>query len=106
MLKRNQVLLNDWMVDFLKFMSDKYDFSFSETIRLALCLYYGTMTVKQYPEYNFNITLEEIVDLMDNYESTIEGEEERHKTASRVYFETRKAIEFYMEKEKEKGNNR
>ncbi len=37
MLKRYQVLLPDWLEDYVKLLADKYDLSFSEIIRTIIC---------------------------------------------------------------------
>ena len=38
MLKRYQVLLPDWLEDYIKIGVKSYGFSFSELIRLEICL--------------------------------------------------------------------
>lgn len=38
MLKRYQVLLPDWMEEYIKYLVDKYDLSFSEVIRGEICI--------------------------------------------------------------------
>ena len=38
MLKRYQVLLDDWLADTIKALADKYVISFSELIKVILCL--------------------------------------------------------------------
>ena len=43
MLKRHQILLNDWLVEYIKNCSDRYDISFSEVIRLTLCVEMGLL---------------------------------------------------------------
>jgi len=45
-LKRYQVLLSDWLEDYIKFLSDKYDVSTSELIRIQLCI--AILAVRQY----------------------------------------------------------
>lgn len=95
MLKRYQVLLNDWLADFIRDMSDKHDISFSEAIRLGLCIYYGSMVSELYPDYKFDFSAKKIVGFMNKYMGTAKNEEEMHKTLSSIYFEARKAMEFY-----------
>jgi hypothetical protein len=99
MLKRNQVLLNDWLVDFIKYRADKYDISFSESIRVSLCMYFSTMIAAQESEFKPDIDIKKLSDLIEKYENTPQAEEERHKVISKAYFEARKAIEYYMKKE-------
>ena len=107
MLKRNQVLLNDWLVDFIKYRADKYDISFSESIRVSLCMYFNTIIAIQEPEFKPDLDIKKLSDLIEKFENTPQAEEERHKVISKAYFEARKAIEYYMKQEKKrekKGN--
>ena len=102
MLKRHQVLLNDWLADFVKYRSKKYNLSFSEDIRLALCLYFSNMLSHQDPSFKSEMTIEKMADLIKQHEGTPEAEEKSHKAISKAYFEARKAIENYMKSEKKK----
>lgn len=101
MLKRHQVLLNDWLAEFVRYRAKKYDLSFSEDIRLALCLYFTTVLSVQNPEYKSTITLEKIAEILKKFEGLPEFEEQRHKAISNIYFEARKSIENYLLSEKE-----
>lgn len=103
MLKRYQILLNDWLADFAKDRADKFDMSFSENIRLGLCIYYGSMIAEIYPEYKFDFTTKKVMGLIRKYIETSKGEEEMHKTLSNIYFETRKAMEYYNKQEEKKN---
>ena len=102
MLNRYQVLLPDWLENYIKYQAKTYDFSFSEIIRLQICL--STLQAMQYfyPEYKSNFVPEEIFskEALNNPENI-----ERNdilKNISKIYFETRKAIEYRMEKEKDR----
>ena len=101
MLKRQQVLLNDWLSDYIKHSACKYDVSFSEVIRLTLCLEMGRNIAKLYPKYKFDITDKELKSMLLPTSGTIQKDdtEKRHKFISKVYFEARKAIEFAMQQE-------
>lgn len=96
MLKRYQVLLDEWLADFIKKRADYYDTSFSETIRIALCVYYGTIISQYCPEHKFKFTPEKVVAIYKNYNNTPKAEEMKHKYFSELYFEARKAIEHYQ----------
>jgi len=100
MLKRNQILLSDWLTDYYKHLADVYDLSFSEMIRIGLCLSVITGVTKLYPDYKSNLTIEEIIELIKKTDKNTCGEEESHKLISKIYFEARKAAEFRMNKEK------
>jgi len=102
MLKRYQVLLNDWLADHIKKISDRYDISFSETVRTALCLAYLDLITKDYPKYKPDFQdVEKRATLKEGDYDKIERTQ-FHKDLSRVYFETHKAIEFFWSQE----NNR
>ena len=105
MLKRYQILLNEWQADHYKMIAQQYDVSFSEMIRMALCVDIMKATKAVFPDYKFNIEDKLIVDLMKKKE--ISGNvqiEEFHKFLSKLYFEIRKATELwkkeYFEREK------
>lgn len=102
MLKRYQVLLPDWLETYIKYQAKVFDFSFSEIIRLQICLSTLQAMHHFYPEYKSNFDTEEIFT-----EESLKSPEkiERNdvlKTISKIYFETRKAIEYRMEKEKDR----
>ena len=50
MLKRQQVLLDHWTTEHLKGISEKYDISFSEAIRILLALQIPRMVSIAYPK--------------------------------------------------------
>ncbi|MBN3037971.1 MAG: hypothetical protein JW869_00980 [Candidatus Omnitrophica bacterium] len=102
MLKRYQVLLNDWQAEHYKLMSRKYDVSFSEMIRMALCLDIIYATYLAFPKQKLtidaaklkrSIKARNIIDAMTS--------EEFHNFLSKVYFEARKATEVWSKSEKE-----
>ena len=101
MLKRNQVLLNDWLADIIKDMSKKYDLSFSEVIRIFLCIELGKMISIAYPNHDHSLVYnesEKIVQRKNNGNHL--PMEELHTAISRLYFETRKAANLWNEEEK------
>ena len=100
MLKRYQVLLNDWLADYIKLLSEKYDASFSEVIRLSLCMEYAYTISLRYPEYTTKLNHKRVINEMNELIKSERFLEENHKIISRTYFEARKAIEFALEKER------
>lgn len=101
MLKRYQVLLNDWLAESVKDITDAYDLSFSEGVRLGLCMYYSAMITEMYPEHKFEFTPKKIAAIIGKYSKTSHHEEEMHRTISNIYYESRKTMEFFQ-KQKEK----
>ena len=101
MLKRYQVLLEDWLADYIKHAAKIYDLSFSETIRLTLCFEYLDMAISAY-KYRPEITKAEIIKALNKVMNKKHAEEDRHKIISKLYFEGRKAIEFRLKLEKKR----
>jgi hypothetical protein len=95
MLKRYQVILEDWLAEHIKKMSELYDLSFSETTRAALCLAYIELISQAYPKFKPAISKDRTKKAIRdrNYERM--GRDQFHKSLSQLYFEARKAIDFY-----------
>ena len=101
MLKRYQVLLPDWLEEYIKSLADKYDLSFSEIIRIEICIAIMSTISKLYPEHKFGLTPEDMLDwIKKDVQENMERDQE-HRMLSRLYFETRKAIEYRLSQEKE-----
>jgi ABC-type polysaccharide transport system permease subunit len=99
-LKRYQVLLPDWLEDYIKFLVEKYGLSFSEVIRVKICLSVLSAVANLYPEIKLGITLNEITEMeKNNVQDTIK-KDEMHRLLSKIYFETRKAAEHRLAKER------
>lgn len=100
MLIRYQVLLPDWLEEHVKYIADRFDLSFSEVIRGEIC--FATLVAIRllHPEYKPDIKPDEIISLTKNYEKEEMKREDLHRHLSKLYFETRKAIEYWIEKDK------
>ena len=98
MYKRYQVLLPDWLEDYFKYVSSKYGLSFSEIIRLELCFSMLSTAIEFYPEYEAHVTLKEIFDQVRKFTAKEIDRIEFKGIVSKIYFETRKAVEYMMEK--------
>jgi hypothetical protein len=94
MLKRFQVLLEDWQADYLRVLMDLYDLSFSEANRFLFSLGALKAIDLVFPEYDVKID-KDVVKKFINEKAT---QEERHKILSKLYFETRKAVEYRTNK--------
>ena len=103
MLKRYQVLLDDWLADYIKLLAERYDLSFSEIIRVTLCYEFINMTHALYPKYRLALTKKEIARRVKKINAHKLTRAEHHMILSKVYFEARKAIEFRLSKEKPKN---
>ena len=98
MLRRYQVLLPDWLEDYLKWGVKQYGLSFSEIIRLEICFSVLTMIDELHPEYKPNISMKDIISMAKSFKKSKFKKEDINRFASHVYFETRKAIEFRSSK--------
>ncbi|RKY31417.1 MAG: hypothetical protein DRP74_04955 [Candidatus Omnitrophota bacterium] len=104
MLKRYQVLLSDWIADYIKFCAEKYDWSFSEALRLILSVEIVSWVSSVYPEYKPKFDSKELAKMGKDYMKRAPGklEEEFHKWISLIYFEARKATEFFIAQDNRK----
>jgi len=100
MLKRYQVLLPEWLDEYIEDLVDKYDMSFSEVIRVQICGWILTTVSNLYPEYKPGIKLEDIFTMIKNDAQIRMEREDVHRMLSKIYFETRKAVEYRLAKEK------
>lgn len=100
MLKNYQVLLPDWLEGYIQYLADRYDLSFSEIIRSEMCFSIPVTMPSIYPEFKPGITVQELFKLRKEYSQDIKEREEMHRLMSKLYFETRKAVEYRLAKEK------
>ena len=97
MLKRYQVLLASWQADYLKYIAEKYDISFSEAVRAAISLALVCTIPKVYPEYKSSKSEEKPQDIS---KKIVKGADqiEIHRMLSTLYYEARKASEYSLSK--------
>ena len=102
MLQRYQVLIGDWLAEHLKTISAKYDISFSEAIRIVLCLQIPKLVKVAYPKFNLANLDDEMVNHIKRTNNSRQDLEEFHKYLSKIYFEAHKAVEFWSTEENKK----
>ena len=94
MLKRYQVLLEDWQAEHLKLIAEKNDLSFSETLRIAVShglIHYGPFI---YPKCKEKIIdNESLGNLAKEGYSANTTTQRKHQIISKLYFEARKTAE-------------
>ena len=100
MLKRYQVLLPDWMEEYIKLVAGKYDLNTSSAIRVHLCLAIIFVIRSLHPGYKPNLSSKELRELSKKASNNNLDEEEVHRVLSRVLFEARKAVEYRLAKNK------
>ena len=93
MLKRHQVLLDDWQEVFIRNSAENFDFSFSEVIRILIADAILNLMFSLKPKNNLGITYNDLTELKKKVLDPKTSVEERHKIISKVYFEGRKAAE-------------
>jgi len=96
MLERHQILIDDWQTEHYKLIAKKYDVSFSEMIRMALCMDIMVATRIVFPKYKWSVDmglLEKTIRKQDIVGAI--GVEKFHNFLSKLYFETRKATELW-----------
>ena len=98
MQKRYQVLLPDWLEDYIKIGVETYGFSFSEIIRLLLCFSILAQIPVLHPEYKPNVTINEILEAIKSASTELVDKKSFNRIASQIHFEARKAIEFRKKK--------
>jgi len=101
MLKRYQVLLSDWIEDYIKLVAERYDISTSAVIRVHMALAIIFVITTLHPEYKPNLADKEFQELSKKATKGILEEAEAHQVMSRILFEARKAAEFRLAKDTE-----
>jgi len=100
MLIRKQVLITDWLNDYITYLAELYDVSYSEVVRLGLCFEFITTIKELYPKSECEINRKELLNLLQKTLQEKKTTEEAHRFISKLYFESRKAIEFRMKRDK------
>jgi len=106
MLKRYQILLDDWLADYMKYRANTYGTSFSECVRVALCASYLLMVADQYPEYKPDIGFDDVNKLVKKFYTESHDIRKMDEALSKVYFEARKAVEYAWDKERNIDKNK
>ena len=101
MLKRYQVMLEDWQQEYVENLAETYDLAISEVIRLEVCAAIISSVSALYPDYKPGFDMGEIVKEAVSYGESASSED-FHKLVSKIYFEARKAAE-YRKKQRAKS---
>ena len=97
--KRYQVLIPDWLEEYIQWGVKKYGLSFSELIRLEICQAVIAYISARYPDYKPGFLMEDFLKGIASFEKGKMDQEMLSKTISTIYFEARKAIEYRFEQE-------
>ena len=98
MLKKYQVLIPDWLEDYIKYLAEEYDLSFSEILRLEICFSIICTVTHFFPDFQSNLKPQDILELMREKLEDDSEREELHRILSKIYFEGRKAVEHRLSK--------
>ena len=105
MLKRYQVLINDWMEDYIKLIAEKYDISTSAVLRVHLGFAILHIIKTLYPGYKSNLSDKELRELAKKAAKGELENPEGSQMMSKILFEARKAVEFRLSKAKYQKKN-
>jgi len=98
MLKRYQVLFPDWLEEYIKIGVQTHGFSFSEIIRLQVCFSILIQITELHPEYSPKVTIKDILGVIRQATTEHLDKKSFNSLVSQIYFETRKAIEYRIQK--------
>jgi len=101
-MKSYQVLLPRWLERPIKKRVDQLEVSFSEVLRIQVCLAVLAFQTVLYPEYKPGIELESLLNELKKIIHGNHGKEEILDLYSDIYYETRKALEYREKQEKKK----
>ena len=97
MKKKYQVLIPDWLEDYIKYLAERYGMNFSEIIRAEICYAILCHVTHFYPDFKPSINPNEILGWLKNPSKEDLGKKEMHQVLSKIYFEARKAVEHRLE---------
>jgi hypothetical protein len=107
-LKRYQVLLSDWIEDYIKYVAKKYDLSSSAVIRIHMALGIIFIRTAADPEYKLNFGDKQFQESSEKAAKGELDEAEAHQLMSRILFEARKVAELRLaevSEQKKKSHN-
>ena len=94
MLKRYQVLLDDWQEEYIRRSAARFDFSFSQVVRILISEGILSILFSLEPKKKIGITARELTQMKKKILNHRTSAEERHQIISKIYFEARKAAEY------------
>ena len=98
MYKRCQVLLTDWLQDYVKDAMELNDLSFSEMVRIILSEGILHTVTLLYPGYKAGITKQDLAKWIKKGADPKTSSAEKHQLIAKLYFEARKAAEHRTDK--------
>ena len=99
MVEKFQVLLPEWLADYVHYLADTYDMKISEVIRMQVSAAAMFMAARLHPEFETDFEIDQLINTMTAH-ARKHDKEKVERIVSKLLFETRKAVEYRMEKEK------
>lgn len=99
-MKKYQVFIPEWLEDYMKRLANYYDMSISEILRIELCIAALCSVTSLYPEYKPEISVNDFIKEIKQHQKVEREREDILRLFSKIYFETRKAIDYRYKKEK------
>ena len=99
MVEKFQVLLPEWLADYTHYLADTYDMKISEVIRMQVSAAALFIAMRLYPEFGTDMNIDQLINTLAAHAQK-HDKEKVERIVSKLLFETRKAVEYRMEKEK------
>jgi hypothetical protein len=99
MVEKFQVLLPEWLADYVHYLADTYDMKISEVIRMQVSAAALFTAMRLYPEFDVDFEVDQLINALAKH-SKKHDREQVERLVSKLLFETRKAVEYRMDKEK------
>ena len=93
-----QVLLPKWLEQHVKSRAIRTDMSYSEVIRIQICVAIISFHKVQFPDYQSPMTVDYISSRIKKIDAKDISKEELQEFVSDLYYETRKALEYRYSK--------
>lgn len=100
MLRRKQIMMSDWLDDFIQEICKKYNVSYSEAVRVMLSYGFAQVLCKIYPEYNFSIDADRMASASRELNDGKIDIEANQKLTADIYFEARRILDDCVKKMK------
>jgi hypothetical protein len=105
-MKSYQVLLPRWLERPVKKRVDQLNVSFSEVLRVQVCLAVLALQKVMHPDYKPDMELEDFLNKIKSFLDENHEKNEILELYSDIYYETRKALEYREKQEKKAKKNK
>jgi len=92
MLRRKQVMISDWLDDSIQYVSNRYDISYSEVIRVSVAYFLGGILAEADPKYKMSVSWKDIAKLVEQSWDVKADLEETRQVIYDIYGEAKKIL--------------